>query len=54
MHAVLAGPGDVQRAAALAADDPKGVTALAFSPDGAVLIAGDADGVLRLWDVTAP
>jgi WD40 repeat protein len=28
-----------------------GVTALAYSPDGAILAAGDVEGVIRLWDI---
>ncbi|MEV5343455.1 WD40 repeat domain-containing protein, partial [Streptomyces sp. NPDC052676] len=32
-------------------DDPESTTALAFSPDGSVLVAVGATGTLRMWDV---
>jgi WD40 repeat protein len=33
------------------AGHPRAVSAIAWSPDGDLLVSGDSDGVLRWWDV---
>jgi WD40 repeat protein len=48
--AVPAAPPDPAPAPPAAPQQPAPVTALAFSPDGSILVSGDPQGVVRTWD----